>query len=124
MTDPHDQELTLARVALRARRFDAAFIHLERAHVLGQRRTWRHVRVHGLMLLGGWQRGDLREVLGQLPRALAALLFSRVWVPPGNTGRSRVGAFTPMPIPEDLRRHLDLERDRLSLDLQGDSTWP
>jgi hypothetical protein len=38
---------------------------------------------------------------------LASLVFSRIWVPLGNTGRSRVPAMKPVPIPEDLR-HLGL----------------
>ncbi|MCY1385078.1 hypothetical protein D9M69_734140 [compost metagenome] len=58
------------------------------------------------MLLAGWQQGDLREVLGQALRIPAALLFSRIWVPPGNTGRARVSAFKPMPVSEELRRLL------------------
>ena len=44
---------------------------------------------------------DYREVAGQLPRIFAALLFSKIWVPIGNTGRSRVSAFKPMPVPEE-----------------------
>lgn len=59
------------------------------------------------MLRAGWQLGDVREVLGQLPRILAALLFSRLWVPLGNSGRARVSAFKPMPLSEELRRLLD-----------------
>ncbi|MNJ79896.1 hypothetical protein D3C77_780790 [compost metagenome] len=59
------------------------------------------------MLLAGWQQGDLREVLGQALRMPAALLFSRLWVPQGNTGRARVSAFRPMPVSEELRRLLD-----------------
>ena len=53
----------------------------------------------------GWQARDWREVAGQLPR-LAALLFSRIWVPLGNTGRARVSAFRPMPLSEELKRLL------------------
>ena len=58
---------------------------------------------HGLMLVAGWHRSDWREVAGQVPRMLASLLFSRLWVPRGNTGRARVSAFRPMPVPDDLR---------------------
>ena len=49
---------------------------------------------------------DWREVAGQLPRILAALLFSRVWGPLGNTGRARVSAFQPMPLSDELKRLL------------------
>ena len=84
----------------------AAYPWLERAHILTQRRPLLHARSHWLMLRVGWQAGDAREVLGQLPRILAALLFSRIWVPLGNTGRARVSALRPMPISDELRRLL------------------
>jgi hypothetical protein len=100
----YDSEISLARLALRCRNHDACFAHLERAHVLAQRMTGPHTHVHGLMLVAGARRRDWREVIGQVPRLLASLLFSRLWVPAGNTGRARVGALKPMPIPEDLRR--------------------
>jgi hypothetical protein len=80
-----------------------AFQWLERAHILAQRQPLLHARSHWLMLVLGWQIGDYREVTGQIPRIVAALLFSRVWVPIGNTGRSRVSAFWPMPVPEELQ---------------------
>ena len=103
MLKAYGEELSLARIALRCRQFDRCFVHLERAHVLAQRNTLRHTCVHGLMLVAGMRRGDWREVIGQVPRMLASLLFSRLWVPRGNTGRARVSAFEPMPVPEDLR---------------------
>lgn len=47
---------------------------------------------------------DRREVLGQLLRlALAPLGNVAGRIPEGNTGRSTVSPFTPMPIPADLR---------------------
>lgn len=103
MDEVHEKELSLAREALAAGRFEVCFGHLERAHVLSQRMTFRHTRVHGLMLLAGWRRRDWREVVGQVPRLLASLLFSWLWVPTGNSGRARVSAFEPMPVPEHLR---------------------
>jgi hypothetical protein len=36
-------------------------------------------------------------------------VFSRIWVPIGNTGGARVSALRPMPLPDDLRALL--ERD-------------
>lgn len=99
----YQTEIARAREALRRRNPAQAFHHLERAHVLGQRHTLRHAYSHWLMLRAGLQGRDLREVLGQLPRIAASLLFSRVWVPRGNTGRARVPAMRPMPVPADLR---------------------
>lgn len=80
-----------------------AFRHLERAHILGQRWTIPHVRSHLGMLAIGWSRRDRREVLGQLARIVAAALFSRVWVPEGNTGGADVPAMRRMEVPRDLR---------------------
>ena len=74
---------------------EAAWRWLERAHILTQKRPLLHARSH-------W-----REVAGQLPRILAAVLFSRVWVPLGNTGRARVSAFAPLPVSDELHRLLN-----------------
>lgn len=94
------------RQALHRGDLNAAFIWLERAHILSQRMPLRHAWSHWLMLRAGWQGRDWREVMGQLPRILAALLFSRLWVPVGNNGRARVSAFVPMPLSEELQRLL------------------
>jgi hypothetical protein len=83
--------------------YELCFVHLERAHVLAQRMTGRHTYVHWLMLVAGLRRSDYREAIGQLPRMLASILFSRLWVPRGNTGRARVNALKPMEVPDDLR---------------------
>jgi hypothetical protein len=86
---------------------EQAFSHLERAHILGQSFPIEHARTHWWMLKVGWKRRDFVEIAGQLPRILGALLFSRMWVPIGNTGGARVSPFQSMPIPEDLQRLLD-----------------
>ncbi|GLZ89596.1 hypothetical protein Pres01_56470 [Metapseudomonas resinovorans] len=95
-----------ARQALGARSPQRAYPWLERAHILTQRMPLLHAYSHWLMLQVGWIERDYREVLGQVPRILAALLFSKVWVPEGNTGRARVSAFQPMPISEELKQLL------------------
>lgn len=102
MDQAYGQELQQANQALRRKDFEAAFHHLERAHVLAQRMTVRHTYIHWRMLVAGVQRGDLREAVGQVQRIVAAALFSRLWVPRGNSGRARVSAFKPMPVPGDL----------------------
>jgi hypothetical protein len=94
--------MALAAEARRAGQLDRAFAHLERAHILGQRRTVAHVSIHLDMLRIGWMRRDWREIAGQLVRIPAALLFSRIWIPVGNTGGANVSATRPMPIPDDL----------------------
>jgi len=40
---------------------------------------------------------------GQVPRIVAKILFSRLWVPRGNSGRARVSAFKPMPVAADIQ---------------------
>ncbi|MFM9888783.1 MAG: DUF3703 domain-containing protein [Burkholderiales bacterium] len=103
MLEAYREEISLALLALQCGNYDLCFVHLERAHVLAQRITVRHTYVHWLMLVAGMRRRDYREALGQVPRMLASILFSRLWVPRGNTGRARVSALKPMPVPEDLR---------------------
>lgn len=100
-------EIAHARIAMARGDYSEGFAHLERAHILGQRSTVRHTYAHWLMFWAGLQQRDFTEVFGQMPRILASILFSRIWVPRGNTGRARVSAMKPMPIPGDLR-HLDL----------------
>lgn len=109
LTAAFAHEWSAADAARRAGNFDLAFHYLERAHILGQRRTWLHVRSHLGMLRVGWQRADLREIAGQVVRIVAAALFSRIWVPEGNTGGANVSAIKPMPVPADLRALLDAE---------------
>jgi hypothetical protein len=98
------QESYLAELAAAEAAADSegAFHHLARAHILSQRFTWHHVGVHWRMLKLGAALRDWREVFGQITRMLAAALFSRIWVPVGNTGRADVSAMKPMPIPQDL----------------------
>ncbi len=103
MNETYEQEVASADEALQRNDFEAAFRHLERAHVLAQRVTGRHTFIHWRMLVAGLRRGDRREVVGQVPRLVASILFSRLWVPRGNSGRSRVSAFKPMPVPRDLQ---------------------
>lgn len=100
-------ELSAARAATIDGKTGIAFHHLERAHILSQRHTLEHVHVHWLMLRLGTSAGDGREVFGQFTRIVAAAVFSRIWVPVGNTGRANVSALRPMPIPDDLRSILE-----------------
>ena len=88
-----------------ARRGDtaAAWRALERAHILSQPLLGQHMRIHWLMLRYAIRLRDVREILGQIMRlvlAPAGALAGRI--PAGNTGRSNVSAFAPMPVPEDL----------------------
>ena len=60
------------------------------------------------MLVLACRTRDVREVAGQLYRtALAGPGSATGRIPLGNTGRARVSAFTPMPVPADLAAVLD-----------------
>lgn len=99
-----DAALTGARLRYRAGDLRTCFALLERAHVLGQRRLGRHLRVHAWMLKVGWTLRDWREVQGQLLRlALTPLGHLTGRLPAGNTGGASVSAFAPMPIPDELQ---------------------
>ena len=111
LLDAYRRELAEARAETLAGNAGVAFRHLERAHILSQRHTLQHVYVHWLMLRLAASTGAWREVIGQATRVVAAAIFSRIWVPAGNTGRAQVSAMRPMPIPADLREVL------------GDGSW-
>jgi hypothetical protein len=101
-------ELGAAEALRRAGDLDAAFGHLERAHILGQQYVAPHVRTHLAMLRVGIARRDAREIVGQLVRLPAAAIGSALGVAPGgNTGGANVGLFTRMEIPHDLKELLD-----------------
>ena len=106
-------ELNAAQVAEQAGELQAAFRHLERAHILGQGSTVQHVRVHLRLLFWGLRYRDTREVLGQVVRLIGAT--TKTWVgliPHGNTGGANVSAFKSIPIPEDLADIIDGARSR------------
>ena len=89
--------------AARAESDSAGFMHLERAHVLGQASTREHVRVHFHMLVWAWRHRQAREFSGQLFRLLGAAMLTAIgMVPTGNTGGSNVSPFQKMAIAPDL----------------------
>ncbi len=101
-------ELDAARRAESRGEAQIAFVHLERAHVLGQAATREHVRVHARMFLWAVRHRKAGEALGQLWRIAAAALMTGIgWLPEGNTGGADISGFRPLPIPPDLQRVLD-----------------
>jgi hypothetical protein len=103
------QEMQFALEARKNGDPNLAFHHYERAHILGQKYTLLHIKSHVGMFQVGWLKKDLREIVGQCVRMVAALIFSKIWVPIGNTGGANVSALRPMPIPEDLQQVLELQ---------------
>jgi Protein of unknown function (DUF3703) len=99
-----DGELDLA-ASLMSTDPAAAFAHLERAHVLGQRATKHHVRCHLAMLRWAAHQRSTREASGQLLRLVGALTKTAIGlVPDGNTGGSNISPFRRLPIPDDLAK--------------------
>jgi hypothetical protein len=99
---------------LRAAEQDAAheFMHLERAHILGQASTREHVRVHWRMLRWAWRHRDGREFGGQLMRIVGAATKTFIGlVPRGNTGGANVSAVRPMPLDPELAAIIEKARD-------------
>jgi len=104
-------ELESARHAESLGRSTRAFVHLERAHILGQHSTRLHVLVHWQMLRFGIYQRDCREVFGQLWRIVAAAATTRFGLlPTGNTGGSNVSGFKVMNVPADLQACIDAAR--------------
>lgn len=98
-----DAEISIARLSLKQGLPEAAFLSLERAHVLGQESTTLHTRVHVEMLVWGLRQRSVKEVLGQLFRIVGAATKTSIGlVPHGNTGGSNVSPFKPMTITPEL----------------------
>jgi hypothetical protein len=103
-----EAEVRLASQAEAHGRFDTALLHLERAHVLGQRSTVLHVRVHRLMLRLALRNAWTAEAFAQLWRVAAAALFTPIGlVPAGNPGTARVNGMRRQPVASDLQRLID-----------------
>lgn len=87
---------------------DEAWRALERAHILSQPYLALHLTNHWEMLTFAIFERDTREIIGQIVGlALAPLGSLTGRIPIGNTGRSNVSAFRPMPVPEDLRNVIE-----------------
>ena len=83
--------------------FEAAWQHLERAHVLGQAFAWPHTYVHFKMLQFGIRIKNTKEVIGQIPRLLVGGVKSFVGeIPLGNTGGANVPPLRPLPIAPEM----------------------
>jgi hypothetical protein len=100
--DEFERRLRAGYENLNAARHQEALAHFEAAHILGQSHTWRHVRSHLAILRWSVACADRRELFGQLGRLVGASLFTWWWVPLGNPGTTRVGAFTPHAVPPEL----------------------
>ena len=100
-------EMLQAKQHFKLKDYEQSFYHLERAHILGQRYVIPHTYSHCWMLKVGWQRRDFKEIVGQFSRIAASIVFSRIWVPLGNTGGANVNPLKPMAIPANLRKYFN-----------------
>lgn len=106
-----EKEMATADRLIRAGRLDRAMWHLERAHVLGQRRVMPHVRSHWGMLRVAVKRHALAEASGQAVRIVLGALGSAVGVVPiGNTGGSNISMSARLPIDPELADLIEQER--------------
>lgn len=104
-------ELFAASTAEARGEFYTAFLHLERAHVLGQATTVEHVRVHWRMFQFALHNRRPGEATGQFWRLIAAAIFTAPGlVPEGNTGGANISGFRRLPVPKDLKQALDSAR--------------
>ena len=82
----------------------AAWNHLERAHILGQKYPYAHSYVHWKMLQFGIKIKSVQEVVGQIPRLVFGGVKSFVGkIPVGNPGGANVPPLKPFPISKELQ---------------------
>lgn len=107
---PHFRaELARAKQAIAAQDIEAAWIALQRAHLLGQRDAIAHTVVHWHMLTLAWQQQDYNEIKGQL---LPTLLAFPLTLLVGQLRQLRGGKASPSDaakdaIPDDIRQLLE-----------------
>jgi hypothetical protein len=106
-----EKEITSARALMRQNEHDQAFLHLERAHVLGQQHAVPHVRSHWLMLRVAVHCREPAAMLGQAARIVLGAVGSLVGlVPTGNTGGTNISMFKRLPIEPELLKIME-DRD-------------
>ena len=98
-------QLKLGKLTLQQKKYQISFYHLENAHILGQKHLYRHTVSHYWMLIWAINSKNNKETFGQLLRVLAAILFTLIWVPKGNTGGSDISPIKPIPIRKELQKY-------------------
>lgn len=94
--------------ACKRRDYAAAWVHLERAHILAQEMPLFHFIAHLKMLKLALRQRNMQEVLVQITRLVLAWPSSLLGIfPTGNVGSSRVNPFVKMEVPKDLQKILD-----------------
>ena len=105
----YKKELADASTCLSKNNLQQSWLHLERAHILGQPYPFAHSYVHWKMLLFGIKTKNTKEIIGQIPRLLVGGIKSFVGnIPVGNTGGANVPPLRPMKIPKELSEIIKL----------------
>ncbi|WP_200182849.1 DUF3703 domain-containing protein [Tomitella biformata] len=100
LRDAYASEMAAARDAGEA---GERWHHLERAHIISQPYPWPHTRNHIAMLGLALRQRDRREAIGQIIRIIVAAPGSTLGrYPEGNTGRTRAGLMTAMPLSAEM----------------------
>ena len=99
------QEIELGKRALNFKDCKAAFYHFENAHILGQKHLYRHTVSHYWMFIYAIKTKNIKEVIGQIVRIIASILFTLIWVPLGNTGGSNISPIKPIPVRKELKKY-------------------
>ena len=109
------EEYRCAAKAMEEKKFEEAWRHLERAHVVAQERLKLHCISHWRMLQLAWRTRDWREVRGQIFRlSLAPIGNITGRLPIGNSGRSNISALARMEIEPEVSRVLDQSPAQIS----------
>ena len=105
----YQKELEIFKDNLQQDNLQNAWLHLERAHIIGQKYPYEHSFVHWKMLQFGIKIKSTKEIVGQIPRLLVGGVKSFVGhIPVGNTGGANVPPLKTMEIPEDIQEILKL----------------
>ena len=97
------KELTAYHSSLLTNDFQEAWLHLERAHVIGQSYPFEHTLVHWRMLQFGTRIKSFKEIIGQIPRLLVGGVKSFIGkIPVGNTGGANIPPLKSLPIEPDI----------------------
>jgi len=99
------KQLQLGKEALKLKDNAIAFYHFENAHILGQKHVWRHTISHYWMFVFGIKTNNGKEMIGQVLRMIASLLFTIIWVPLGNTGGTNISPIKPIPVRKELTKY-------------------
>lgn len=98
-----EREIAQATSLLRGAKYEEAFRHLERAHMLGRAHVRWQVLSHWLMLKVAFRSGEAAAAIDQVVRMVLGAVGSAIGrVPIGNTGGRNVSMYRRMPIPPEL----------------------